>query len=133
MVLPLSVSDRVYLVEMGTFPISWETGTDLGPTPGSIGRPDFPRQLQGWLRDDLELGPGRSAIDLGAGTGKFTRLLLETGAKVTAIEPVAAMRERLIRDLPGVTALRGTARHISLPDSCARWLSSRTCAIGRGT
>ena len=58
--------------------------------------------------------PGTTVIDLGAGTGKFTRLLVETGATVTAVEPVAAMLEQLSRDLPGVTALPGDAQHIPL-------------------
>jgi SAM-dependent methyltransferase len=83
------------------------------------GRPDFPPAALDWLRADLALGPGRKAIDLGAGTGKFTRLLVESGAEVTAVEPVAAMRERLARDLPSVNALDGTAQRIPLSDSCA--------------
>src|SRR4051812_43990108 len=82
------------------------------------GRPEFPAAALDWLRDDLALGPGKTAIDLGAGTGKFTRLLVQSGADVTAIEPVPAMRERLLRDLPSVQALAGTAQHMPLPDSC---------------
>lgn len=83
------------------------------------GRPDFPPAALGWLREDLGITAGRTAVELGAGTGKFTRLLIETGATVIAVEPVAAMLERLVRDLPGVRALRGEAQHIPLPDSCA--------------
>jgi SAM-dependent methyltransferase len=89
------------------------------------GRPDFPATALDWLREDLGLRPGKTVIDLGAGTGKFTRLLAETGAAVTAVEPVAAMRDRMSRDLPGVTALPGHAQHIPLPDACADAL---TCA-----
>lgn len=81
------------------------------------GRPDFPTGAFDWLRDDLGLAAGKAVIELGAGTGKFTRLLTQTGAEVTAVEPVPAMRERLERDLPGVRALSGTAQHIPLPDS----------------
>ena len=83
------------------------------------GRPDFPPAALDWLKDDLGLGPGKNVIDLGAGTGKFTRVLVETGATVTAIEPVTAMLERLTRDLPGVTALQGEAQNLPLPDSAA--------------
>jgi len=83
------------------------------------GRPDFPPAALDWLRDELGLQPGRTAIDLGAGTGKFTRLLMKTGARVVAIEPVAAMRNRLVGELPGVTALPGQAQHMPLPDSSA--------------
>jgi SAM-dependent methyltransferase len=83
------------------------------------GRPDFPPAALAWLREDLGLKPGKTVIDLGAGTGKFTRLLVETGAMVTAVEPVAAMRNRMLHDLPDVTALQGDAQHIPFPDSCA--------------
>jgi 16S rRNA A1518/A1519 N6-dimethyltransferase RsmA/KsgA/DIM1 with predicted DNA glycosylase/AP lyase activity len=34
-------------------------------------------------------------LDVGAGTGKFTRLLVATGARVLALEPVDAMRVQL--------------------------------------
>ena len=89
------------------------------------GRPDFPSAALAWLREDLGLQPGKTVVDLGAGTGKFTRLLISTGATVTAVEPVAAMRDRMVRDLPGVTALHGHAQNIPLPDACADAL---TCA-----
>jgi SAM-dependent methyltransferase len=83
------------------------------------GRPDFPRAALAWLTDDLGLGPGRNAVELGAGTGKFTRLLVECGADVTAVEPVSEMLERLGHDVPGAHALQGTAQHVPLPDSSA--------------
>jgi SAM-dependent methyltransferase len=98
------------------------------------GRPDFPPAALDWLLHDLGLRPGRTAIDLGAGTGKFTRLLAQTGATVIAVEPAAGMLKRLTRELPGVTALRGEAQHIPLADSsadaviCAQsfhWFASR--------
>jgi SAM-dependent methyltransferase len=83
------------------------------------GRPDFPPAALDWLRTDLGLGPAKTVIDLGAGTGKFTRRLVETGAAVIAVEPVDTMRVHLARDLPAVTALAGRAQHIPLPDACA--------------
>lgn len=83
------------------------------------GRPDFPPAALDWLHGDLGLGPGKLVVEMGAGTGKFTRLLTRSGATINAVEPVAAMLSRLKQDLPGVTALQGTAQHIPLPDSCA--------------
>ena len=41
------------------------------------GRPDYPPAALDWLRSDLGLGPGQTALELGSGTGKFTRLLVE--------------------------------------------------------
>src|SRR4051812_13559349 len=82
------------------------------------GRPTFPPAALDWLRNDLGLRTGTSVVDVGAGTGKFTRLLIQTGAAVMAVEPLAAMREQLVRDLPHVTILPGVAQHIPLPDAC---------------
>lgn len=80
------------------------------------GRPEYPEALGAWLGETLGVGPGARVLDLGAGTGKFTKLLARTGASVTAVEPVDAMRARLSEALPGVRALAGTAEAIPLPD-----------------
>jgi SAM-dependent methyltransferase len=98
------------------------------------GRPDYPPQVQQWLMKDLQIGPGRTVVDLGAGTGKFTKLLASTGAAVIAVEPVDAMRAQLAESLPGVTALAGTAQQMPLPNAsvdcvvCAQafhWFATR--------
>jgi SAM-dependent methyltransferase len=81
------------------------------------GRPEYPQAALDWLTAALQLGPDRHVIDLGAGTGKFTRLLAATGARVTAVEPVEAMRAELAKTLPDVTVLAGTAEAIPLPDA----------------
>ncbi|UJB63293.1 methyltransferase domain-containing protein [Acidovorax sp. YS12] len=80
------------------------------------GRPDYPVALAGWLTDTMGLGPGRQAIDVGAGTGKFTARLAATGASVVAVEPVDAMRAGIeAQHLPGVRAVAGTAQALPLP------------------
>lgn len=93
-------------------------GFESGAAAYERGRPDYPAGVAGWLVDTLGLGPGRTAIDLGAGTGKFTRYLTATGAAVIAVEPVDGMREKLVQALPDVRALGGTADAIPLPDAC---------------
>jgi SAM-dependent methyltransferase len=81
------------------------------------GRPDYPAEVEGWLRDDLGLHVGMTVVDLGAGTGKFTPRLVATGARVIAVEPVAQMRDKLSSAVPQAEALAGTAESIPLPDS----------------
>ncbi len=56
-------------------------------------------------------------VDLGAGTGIFTRQLVERGLHPIAIEPVAEMRAELRASLPTATTLDGTAEHTGLADS----------------
>ncbi|WPO48374.1 class I SAM-dependent methyltransferase [Pseudomonas sp. S1Bt23] len=80
------------------------------------GRPDYPPALEQWLRTCLGLQAGQVAVDLGAGTGKFTGRLLATGARVIAVEPVAQMRARLAARYPQAEALGGTATAIALAD-----------------
>ncbi|MDR3373532.1 MAG: class I SAM-dependent methyltransferase [Ancalomicrobiaceae bacterium] len=89
------------------------------------GRPDYPAAVAGWLTDDIGLRPGKLVLDLGAGTGKFTGRLVETGAEVIAVEPVEAMRARLAAAHPTVTARAGTAEAIPLADG---FLDAVVCA-----
>jgi SAM-dependent methyltransferase len=79
------------------------------------GRPDYPQGVATWLAETLWLGPGRIALDVGAGTGKFTRLMLATGASVVAVEPVEAMRQRLAA-IDGVQVVPAPAQSIPLQD-----------------
>jgi SAM-dependent methyltransferase len=81
------------------------------------GRPGFPPQALDWLKHELLLGPGRFALELGAGTGKFTPLLTQTGAEVVAVEPVAAMLALLGAGQPAVKTLRATAADLPLAAS----------------
>ncbi|HUX25166.1 MAG TPA: class I SAM-dependent methyltransferase [Burkholderiales bacterium] len=78
------------------------------------GRPDYPADILPWLADDLGVVPGKLVVDLGAGTGKFTRMLLQTGADIIAVEPVEAMRMQLTKSLSGVGTLAGNASAIPL-------------------
>jgi SAM-dependent methyltransferase len=64
-------------------------------------------------------------LDLGAGTGKLTRILDALGADVTAVEPDPQMRAELTRRLPSVTVLAGSAEQIPLPD---QWVDAVLCA-----
>jgi SAM-dependent methyltransferase len=76
-------------------------------------RPGYPTDSVDWL-----LPPGaKSAADIGAGTGKFTALLVDRGLQVTAVDPSTDMLEQLRKSYPGVEALEGTAEATGLADS----------------
>lgn len=92
-------------------------GFGAGAAAYEKGRPSYAEDLVAWLVDRLSIAPGRTVVDLAAGTGKLTRLLAATGAAVTAIEPVDAMRDQLLAACPGVDAISGTAEEIPLPGS----------------
>jgi SAM-dependent methyltransferase len=80
------------------------------------GRPDYPAAAIARIASRLELRRGRTVLDLAAGTGKLTRLLLPSGANLIALEPVREMRSQLERQVPGVATIAGTAERIPLAD-----------------
>lgn len=79
-------------------------------------RPTYPAAAVAW---GLEIAPGRRVVDLAAGTGKLTEVLVADGADVVAVEPLGRMRAALQQTVPGVRALAGTAEQIPLPDASA--------------
>jgi len=89
-------------------------GFGAGAQDYERGRPSYPDDLVVWMAERLRIGAGSRVVDLAAGTGKLTRLLVPTGADLVAVEPVAAMREQLAAVVPGVPALDGTAESIPL-------------------
>ena len=76
------------------------------------GRPTYPRQAVEWL---VGSGPC-SVLELGAGTGKLTRTLVELGHDVHATDPDEAMLDVLRRNLPDVRTSVGGAERIPAPD-----------------
>jgi SAM-dependent methyltransferase len=79
-------------------------------------RPEYPPEAIAWLAEELDLRPGRTVVDLAAGSGKLTRPLAVLGCDVIAIEPVAEMRAAIG---PAARALDGTAEAMPLPDDSA--------------
>jgi SAM-dependent methyltransferase len=77
-------------------------------------RPSYPAEAVAWLVERLGIQEGATVVDLAAGTGKLTRLLVPTGARVVAVEPVAEMRARIESE-----AVEGYAESIPFPDGFA--------------
>jgi ubiquinone/menaquinone biosynthesis C-methylase UbiE len=80
-------------------------------------RPDYAAEAVDWLLNEAKLAAGARVVDLAAGTGKLTRLLVGAGCKVTAVEPSTAMRSKLAETVPSARALDGRAESIPLPDA----------------
>jgi SAM-dependent methyltransferase len=80
-------------------------------------RPGYPVDAVRWcLAPTGRETTGLRVIDLGAGTGKLTTLLMTLGADVTAVEPDDGMLAELRRQLPSARALRAAAEALPLPD-----------------
>ncbi len=55
-------------------------------------RPDYPAALVEWLRREQGVASDWHVADIGAGTGISSKMLLDAGYRVTAVEPNAPMR-----------------------------------------
>ncbi|WP_127819612.1 class I SAM-dependent methyltransferase [Microbacterium sp. CPCC 204701] len=82
------------------------------------GRPDYPREAVDWMLAPVRQ-PDRAlrAADVGAGTGKLTRTIVETGAEVVAVDPDPGMLAALRDHVHGVPTFAGTAERMPLPNA----------------
>ncbi|MFF2887101.1 class I SAM-dependent methyltransferase [Paenibacillus sp. NPDC057967] len=81
-------------------------------------RPTYPGAAIDFLYEKLGVGPDSVIADLGAGTGIFSKLLLERGSRVIGVEPNAAMREAAVLALGGserYQAVAASAEETGLP------------------
>jgi SAM-dependent methyltransferase len=44
------------------------------------------KRRAGWISESACLGPGRTALEIGCGTGIFTQMFAETGARIVAVD-----------------------------------------------
>ncbi|MFK2873334.1 class I SAM-dependent methyltransferase [Dyella lipolytica] len=56
-------------------------------------RPDYPSAMLDWLRDTYGVDASWRVADVGAGTGISSKMFLDAGHTVIAVEPNAAMRQ----------------------------------------
>lgn len=78
-------------------------------------RPSYPPEALHWALGS-PAGRRLRVVDLGAGTGILTRVILDLGHEVLPVEPDGEMRAHLAAATPGVVPLAGSAESIPLPD-----------------
>src|ERR1700686_5427853 len=80
-------------------------------------RPGYPPEVLELPRAECGLKPSHAIADIASGTGIFTRLLLENGNYVFAVEPNAEMREmgiQLLKAYARMIVVAGTAEATTL-------------------
>lgn len=74
-------------------------------------RPSYPAELIEWLWENTH---AENVADIGAGTGKFTELLLKKDWRVTAVEPNADMLGKLRVNLPNIEIVNASAENTGI-------------------
>ncbi len=100
-------------------PEAAEAGFSAGADSYERGRPSYPHDAVAHLVETLGIKSSSTVIDLAAGTGKLTRLLVPSGARIVAVEPLPAMRTVLAREVSGVEVIDGVAEEIPLSERSA--------------
>ena len=83
-------------------------------------RPSYPTELIELSFQDAGLKTSDPVADLGAGTGIFTRALVEHGFLASAVEPNAEMRRQA--DCPQARWIDGSFEATTLPDQSQSWV-----------
>jgi len=82
-------------------------------------RPGWPAAAVDHAVRELGLERGATVVDVGAGTGKLTRALVDRFERVVAVEPLDGMRSLLEARVPKAEALSGEAERLPLADASA--------------
>ncbi len=94
-------------------------------------RPGYPPGVVALLKSECGLKPEHVIADVASGTGIFTRLLLENGNRVFAIEPNDQMRaagEAFLASFPKLTSVAGTAECTTLSSSSVDFVTAAQAA-----
>jgi SAM-dependent methyltransferase len=94
-------------------------------------RPGYPVEVIDLLRRDCGLRAEHVVVDVASGTGIFTRLLLENGNRVFAVEPNAEMRatgEQVLRGYEKFVPVAGTAEATTLETASCDFVTAAQAA-----
>ncbi|HUB78728.1 MAG TPA: class I SAM-dependent methyltransferase [Bryobacteraceae bacterium] len=90
-------------------------------------RPSYPPEVISWLAAECGLAPESRIADIGSGTGILTKLFLDFGCDVFAVEPNAEMRAGAERQLASEPRFRGVAARAeatTLPDASVDFVTA---------
>ena len=93
------------------------TGFERSPAAYHRGRPDYPPEAALRLLDVLEIQSTSRVLELGAGTGKFTRFLEDRAGSVLASDTSPAMRKALHKRARTARLFGSRAESIAIADA----------------
>ena len=80
-------------------------------------RPSYPPQIIELMRREMNLNENSTVADVGSGTGIFSKLLLEIGCTVYAVEPNEPMRragEEFLQSFERFKSIDGSSENTNL-------------------
>jgi len=80
-------------------------------------RPDYPGEAMSFFASTFGLDGTVKALDLGAGSGIFTRQIRDLVGEVIAVDPSDSMREAFEKETPDLEVLNGSDIAIPLEDA----------------
>lgn len=92
----------------------------------ALGRPGYAKALIDALYQEHGFCEQSVIADIGSGTGKFSKLLLDRGSFVYGVEPNEDMRTKAMQELAGYArfqAVNGSASETGLLDNCADFIT----------
>jgi len=94
-------------------------------------RPGYPAGVIELMQTECGLRPSHIVADVASGTGLFTRLLLENGNSVFAVEPNAEMREtgsHILEQYERLVSVAGTAEETTLATASVDFVTAAQAA-----
>ena len=94
-------------------------------------RPGYPPEVLDLLRAECGLQASHIVADIASGTGVFTRMLLENGNPVFAVEPNTEMREAGVHELESydrLVSVAGTAEETTLRSASVDFVTAAQAA-----
>ena len=83
-------------------------------------RPSYPKEIISFLENAIQFKNDFVVADIGSGTGILSKMFLDNGNTVYAVEPNTAMRnkaEELLKNYPLFKSIDGTAEQTTLQNS----------------
>ena len=93
----------------------------------TAGRPDYAPGLIDCMYGEGGITKGSAVADIGSGTGKFARHLIEKGSEVYCVEPSSDMRQTAEKELSGYSnfhSVNGDAEHSNLEDKSVDFVTT---------
>jgi SAM-dependent methyltransferase len=94
-------------------------------------RPGYPPEVLAFLKNECGLKREHVVADIASGTGIFTRMLLENGNQVFAVEPNPEMRvagEKFLAGFSNLTSVAGTAEATTLESGSVEFVTAAQAA-----